>query len=124
MITALAANGITTTEQLTALNPRELRGLSRVGATTVDAVRELLAAEGLTLAADPWGPYSCARHGQPGADVRLAGFFLCSECRVDFKSKAFRDTEPQWVAREAVDGYCAHRNKRRNDVRLSPMPLG
>jgi hypothetical protein len=123
VLAPLAANGITATEQLTALNPRELRGLPGVGAKTVLAIQDLLGRHGLSLAFDPWGPKVCARHGDPGADVALASFFLCSQCRADFSAKAFSDADPQWISAETIEGYCGHCNRQRDDLRVTQWYL-
>jgi hypothetical protein len=105
-------------EQLLALNERELRSLPNIGPTTVLSVISALAEAGLSLAADPYEAYVCARHSDVARDAELRSYFLCHSCRDSYTQLAFGDRNPEWVSKERVEGYCGHCNELR-EVRLS-----
>lgn len=113
----LAKHGIETTNDLIALNQRELHALGGMGAKSVAAVLDALAARGLEMAHDPWAPYLCARHGKPGWDVGLADLFLCDACAQDFERDAFDGQLPEWVS-SPTGGYCLNCNVEKPDVRI------
>jgi len=71
----------------------------------------------MSLADDPFGPYTCARHGQPRGDTSLASMFLCDNCAAEFQSNAFHDKDPEYIG-PSVWGYCFHCNRRFDNVRL------
>lgn len=112
----LEQHGITTTDDLTPLNGRELGALRGMGAKSIEAVRLALVENNLELADDPWAPYVCARHGQPGWDVGLADLFLCDGCARMFEEDAFDSQPPEWVG-SITGGYCLNCNFDKPDVR-------
>ncbi|MFD0213793.1 helix-hairpin-helix domain-containing protein [Streptomyces hirsutus] len=109
---------VTSVEQLLALNERELRSLPDIGPVTVSSVIATLAEAGLSLAADPYEAYECARHSDVARDAELRSYFLCNSCRDAYAQLAFGARSPEWVSSERVEGYCGHCNELRV-VRLS-----
>ncbi|OQR65481.1 hypothetical protein B6E66_03910 [Streptomyces maremycinicus] len=105
-------------EQLLKLNARELRSLPGIGAATFDRIMGALAKAGLSLAADPYGAYECARHSETARDAELRSYFLCDACRDAFAHQSFGDRSPQWVSGERIEGFCGHCNGF-GEVRLS-----
>jgi hypothetical protein len=59
----LRDNGLTTAAAIAKKNPRELQLFRGVGPGAVGRIAQALDAEDLKLAADPFAPYVCARHG-------------------------------------------------------------
>jgi len=119
----LNAVGITTVEDLAAMNPRELEATPGIGPAAVSKIMDVLHGLRLQLAVDPWARYVCARDGRPAADADLAGFFLCADCLAAFRDQAFGGTDPEWVACEVVMGFCSHCNSERHDIRLTQWHL-
>jgi hypothetical protein len=113
----LRSSGVTSVEELTALNERQLRAIRGVGARTLAAVRDALLERGFALAEDPWAAYLCARHGERSWDTSLSSLYLCEVCAAQFQEKAFGDEPPCYVG-SALEGYCLHCNERRADIRL------
>ncbi|MFF8909284.1 helix-hairpin-helix domain-containing protein [Streptomyces olivaceoviridis] len=105
-------------EQLITLNERELRSLPNIGPAAVSSILAALAESGLSLAADPYEEYECARHSDLARDAELRSYFLCGSCRDAYVQLALGDRSPQWVSGERVEGYCGHCNELR-EVRLS-----
>jgi hypothetical protein len=118
VVTALSRNGITSADTLVQLNVRELRALSGVGAGTVNVILSALEEADLALATDPWASYMCVRHGTQRADAGLTTFFLCARCRGRYADDAFSGAPPEWLATEAIEGYCAHCNEQRSDISI------
>ena len=116
LLQRLNAVGITTVGKLAALNRRELRDIQGIGPGAVQRIEAALGTMELRLADDPWGPYTCARHGEPSWDTKLATMYLCNPCSQKFTAQAFAGTQPAFEG-ERVKGYCLHCNQRR-DVRL------
>ncbi|TMU92389.1 hypothetical protein [Streptomyces sp. DASNCL29] len=102
---------VTSIEQLLALNERELRSRSNIGPKTVSDINKALAKAGLSLAADPYEPYECARDAKVVRDADLRSYFLCDQCRDDYAERAFGERSPIWVSGERIDGYCGHCNE-------------
>jgi hypothetical protein len=113
----LSEQGITTIEQLTTFCRRELSRLPKLGAKSLDQIEDALIERGLSLAQDPFAPYTCARHGQPRGDVSLESLYLCDGCAGTFQNIPFRGTTPEYVG-PPVKGYCLHCNRLFNNVRL------
>jgi hypothetical protein len=107
----LLAAGLTRIDQLLALNEREVLMLPGVGPGTVAKIVSALTVGGMSLAADPYAAYICARHSDAARDAELRGYFLCDECRDEYSRLAFSDREPEWVSGEKIDGYCGHCNE-------------
>lgn len=108
----LRTKGITDSDELTALNERELVGLGGFGPKRLAQVKEALDDAGLTLADDEFAPYMCVRDGRLAWDVSLADLFLCDECAAVWQAEAFYDTEPEYVG-SALEGYCISCNQRK-----------
>jgi len=117
VLSILASNGVTTANDLTRLNARELLGLAGVGQVTLTAVRAALEEAGLELAADPYASYVCARHGDASWDTNLSSLFLCDDCATRWEAEAFAQEAPAFIG-NAVGGYCLNCNIDRGDVRL------
>ncbi len=113
----LDENDIRTAEELTRRCRREIFDLPGLGLKSLDLIEEALAQRGLSLAVDPFGPYTCARHGQPRGDTNLESMFLCDNCAIEFKNNAFRGTAPEYVG-PPVRGYCLHCNRFFDNVRI------
>lgn len=118
----LFAAGVTSIDELLAMNEREVLRLRGIGRGTVSQLDAALAAAGRSLAVDPYAAYVCARHSEPARDAELRGYFLCDACRDDYSHLAFSDREPEWVSGEKVDGYCGHCNELKQ-VRLTQWLL-
>jgi hypothetical protein len=116
LIDRLQSAGLRSTDDLAQLCDRELLQLRGVGPQTVAAIQQALTAVGMTLAEDPFGRYTCARHGRPAGDAGLTSFFLCRDCARNWMSEAFDGARPEWEG-EAVTGYCIACNVRKR-VRL------
>ena len=116
LIDRLRGAGVASANDLTRLCDRELLQLSGVGQKTVATIEGALASAGLSLADDPFGRYTCARHGQPAGDAGLTSFFICHDCTEDWISDAFDGRASEWEG-EAVEGYCIACNVRK-EVRL------
>jgi hypothetical protein len=116
LVRRLHGAGVTTVEDLRGLCARELLQIPGVGPRAVESIEEALEAAGAGLADDPFGRYTCARHGQPAGDAGLTSFFICRDCSRDWIGEAFDGTDPEWEG-EAVTGYCIACNVRK-DVRL------
>lgn len=106
----LLASGVSTIEQLTALNEREVLMFPGVGPSALATIIDGLAATGQSLAADPFAAYECARHSDAARDAELREYFLCDPCRREYSTLAFSEREPEWVSGERIDGYCGHCN--------------
>ena len=117
VLNVLDANGIATTEQLIALNDRELLGLHRFGCSALDEVRDALDDAGLELAEDPYAPYVCVREGKEARDANLSSFFLCDECATKWQVDAFDGEDAEYVG-PRTGGFCINCNVDRSDVRL------
>lgn len=113
----LEENGIDDTEDLLALNERELSSLPRVGLGALREIKAALAGVGLSLAADAYASYVCARHGAAALDANLANLFLCDDCSAAWQRDAFGGQQPEYVG-EALEGFCVNCNVHRQDVRL------
>lgn len=61
----LNKHGIRTLKALTKFCRRELTDIPKLGPKTADLIEKALSDRGLSLAEDPWGPYTCARHDKP-----------------------------------------------------------
>jgi hypothetical protein len=105
----LDANGVNTLDELLARNERELLALPGLGAGSLRTVTDTLGDRGLHLAADPWAPYECARHGVAQWDVTLCTHFLCDECSDAFATDSFGGEEPAFVG-APHKGRCSHCN--------------
>jgi len=113
----LLQHDIGSIDDLVRLCRRELGDLPGIGKKSIDLIEKALFDRGLSLTHDPWGPYICARHGQPRGDSGLESLFLCDECASDFKNNAFRETDAEYVG-PSVRGYCLHCNRYLEDVHL------
>jgi hypothetical protein len=111
--TKLEAAGIDSLEKLSASTARELLGIPGIGAKSLAAIEPILAEQGLTFAADEWGPYTCARHANETWDTQLSSMYLCDRCAGEFQEVAFAGTEPAYVG-NALEGYCLNCNELRN----------
>lgn len=116
LVRRLRNAGLKSSNELTALCERELLQIPGIGRKTVDAVEAALGDAGICLAGDPFGRYSCARHGQPAGDAGLTSFFLCQDCADEWVNDALAGAAPEWEG-EKVTGYCIACNVRK-DVRL------
>lgn len=114
----LVKAGLTSVDDVLALNERELLLLPGIGPGTVGKIVDALLAGGLELAVDPYAAYVCARHSDTARDAELRAYFLCDTCRDDYAHLAFSDREPEWVSSERIDGFCGHCNVRKQ-VRLA-----
>lgn len=113
----LHKHGIHTVEALTKNCRRKLTDIPKIGPKSADLIEKALYDRGLSLAEDPWGPYTCVRHGQPRGDTNLESLFLCDDCATKFKDNAFVGKEPEYVG-PYVRGYCSHCNKNLENVCL------
>lgn len=117
VVATLERGGIDDVQALVALNERELLALPGFGPASLEEVRAALDSSGMSLAADPYGRYVCARHGERSWDANLSNLFLCDECAAMWQAEAFADEPPAYVG-DPVDGFCVNCNVRRSDVRL------
>lgn len=113
----LFGHGIRTTRELTAYCRRELSVLPGIGPKSLDLIEEALGERDQSLAHDPYGPYTCIRHGQPRGDTSLKSLFLCDNCATEFQNNAFRGQAPEYVG-TPVRGYCLHCNQRFDNIRM------
>lgn len=116
LVAKLRGAGLSSAEDLVRLCARELLQIPGIGPKAVESIEDALGAAGAKLADDPFGRYTCARHGQPAGDAGLTSFFICRDCSRDWISEAFAGTGPEWEG-EAVTGYCIACNVRKQ-VRL------
>ncbi len=65
----------------------------------------MLDGEGLKLAADPFAPYVCARHGSARNNTSLCTFLLCRECCRAWSDQAFDGTDPAYKG-ESIASVC------------------
>lgn len=103
--------GIHTVEALTRLSERELGALPGIGPKAVAEVQRVLNEAGLSLAADMWDKYECARDGQRTWDTALESIYLCDTCADAFRAGPFGGAEPVYEGAE-LDGYCGSCNER------------
>lgn len=112
LINRLRSAGLASSSDLAKLCGRELRQIPGLGPASVTAIEQAMSAVGAKLADDPFGRYTCARHGQPAGDAGLTSFFLCEECTADWISEAFDGTRAEWQG-EPVTGFCIACNVRK-----------
>ena len=113
----LHKHGIRTLKALTKICRRELTDIPKLHPKTADLIEKALSDRGLSLAEDPWGPYTCARHDKPRGDTNLESLFLCDDCAANFKDNAFIGKEPEYVGPN-VGGHCSHCNQTLENVCL------
>lgn len=116
LVGRLRAAGLKSANDLTALCDRELFQIPGIGHKSVAKIEVALSTAGMSLANDPFGRYTCARHGQPAGNAGLTSFFLCQSCTEEWVSNAFAGRDPEWEG-EKVIGYCIACNVRK-EVRL------
>ena len=109
--------GISDVETLVRRNERELRALPGVGRVCIEEVQHALEQGGLSLAKDPFGAYTCARHGERAWDTGLANLFLCDDCAREWHAIPFDGQAPEWVS-EPCGGFCVNCNIKRPNVAL------
>jgi hypothetical protein len=112
LVRRLQGAGLRSTDDLTALCDRQLLQIPGIGPRTVAAIETALSDAGLSLTSDPFGRYTCARHGQPAGDAGLSSFFLCKSCAGEWINDAFAGADPAWEG-EKVTGYCIACNVRK-----------
>jgi hypothetical protein len=116
LVRRLQDAGLKSANDLTALCDRELLQIPGIGRKTVDVIEAALSDASMSLTRDPFGRYTCARHGQPAGDAGLTSFFLCQSCADEWVNEAFTGAAPEWEG-EKVTGYCIACNVRK-EVRL------
>lgn len=116
LVRRIQGAGLKSADDLTALCDRELLQIPGIGPKTVDVIEAALCDASMSLASDPFGRYTCARHGQPAGDAGLTSFFLCQGCADEWIDEAFAGAAPEWEG-EKVTGHCIACNVRK-EVRL------
>jgi hypothetical protein len=81
-----------------------------IGPKALAEIERALADRGLSLAADEWDRYKCARDGEPTWDTALESLYLCEPCAATFERGPFAGTRPVYVGGD-LDGYCASCNE-------------
>lgn len=108
--------GIQTIDMLAKLSERELGAFPGVGPKAIAEIQRVLNDAGLSLAADIWDRYECARDGQRTWDTALESIYLCDTCTEAFRAGPFGGADPVYEGAK-LDGYCGSCNERR-PVRL------
>lgn len=112
IINRLREEGVTDTDQLVVLTPREVKGIPHIGDVAVARITEALAAHDLSLAEDQFAPYTCARDGIAGYDVALGDVYLCDECATEWIQDVFHEEQPAYQAGPLADpGFCVSCNQ-------------
>lgn len=117
VVNALHGAGLRRVEQVTGLNPREVRAIRGIGSASLQELEEELGRHDIALAEDPYAPYVCARHGQAARDATLADLWLCDQCATQFESGPFDGTPPEFVA-PPMGGHCVNCGRNIPSVRL------
>lgn len=118
----LEGAGYNSVAAIEAAVPRDLLAIGGFGPSALETVVAALAAQGKRLAEDAYAPYTCARDGHTGFDVKLADLWLCDVCADDFTRRPFAGAEAVYVS-APVDGYCVNCVQQKADVALRQWHL-